>query len=211
MIGLGDRLVSCLMVTQAARWKEGPPVGAASFLQQTYEPRELVIVTADPCVAMLRWAAEHSCEVHELPAGSTLGELRQLSKEMASGEFITTWDDDDISGAGRIAEQLEALAALPLADACLLLRVAIRDDLRGRFFMGPRHTWEMTMLARREVVPDYRHDMRVGEDTDVIARLRQIVVLDRPELYTHVAHAGATVATRFAQEWWTMRTNGAPY
>lgn len=211
MIGFGDRLVSCLMVTQAPRWQHGIPVGAASYLQQSYHPRELVMVTADPCPAMDRFALEQGCMLHVLPPGAPLGELRQLSLEEANGEFVATWDDDDISGAARIADQLEVLAAMPLADACLLLRVAIRDDINARFYMSPRHAWEMTMVARREAVPTFDPKRRTGEDSDSISRMRQVVVLDRPDLYTHVAHAGAIVAAQMTEEWWADRTTGGPF
>jgi hypothetical protein len=213
VIGLGDRLVSCLMVTQAARWKGSRvPVGAGSYCEQTYEPRELVMVTADPCEEMHRFAAMNGVGgLHVLPTGATLGELRQLALEEACGEFVATWDDDDISMPHRIARQLEALSALPLGDACVLLRVMVDDQINGRTFTSPRHPWEMTMLARREVVPHYRPEMKVGEDSDSIARMRQIIVLDRPDLYVHVAHAGATVATRLVNEWWEASTDrGAP-
>jgi glycosyltransferase involved in cell wall biosynthesis len=209
VIGLGDRLVSCLMVTQASRWRDGAPVGIESFKAQTYEARELVLVTADPCEEM----EAAGFDVNVCPRGSTLGQLRQHALELASGEWVATWDDDDLSAPTRIAEQLEAVEAVPLADACLLLRVRIRDDVHeGITFTGPRHSWEMTMLARREVLPRYRAELVVGEDSEVIGRLRQIVLLDRPDLYLHIAHRGATVAGKWVNEWWEARTaeGGAP-
>ena len=199
------RLVSCLMVTQASRWKFGPPPALVSYERQSYEPRELVIVTADPCPAMDRTGFD----VNVMPPGTKLGALREHALEMASGAYVATWDDDDISDPDRLAEQVAALEGMPLADACLLLRVQVLDQIKGRHFIGPRHAWEPTMLARRESVPPYPPEMETGEDTAVIRRMGQVVVLDRPDLYTHVAHAEATVAGRMVDEWWSARTGGA--
>jgi hypothetical protein len=206
-IDLGRDLVSCLMVTQAARWKHGPPPAVFSFLEQTYQPRELVIVTADPCAEM----DGHGFDINVRPPGTKLGQLRQEALELASGAYVATWDDDDLSYCRRLEEQIAALAAMPLAEACLLLRVTIQDEIHRppRTFVSPRHAWEMTMVARRESVPAYRPEMEVGEDSESIGRMRQVVVLDLPDLYKHTAHAGATVAAGMVGEWFASRTGGA--
>ncbi len=134
--GSKDAIVSCLMVTQSKRWQEGPPVGARSFLEQSYPHRELVIVTADPHPAMDEFAFDREdvriFDVSEEMRTAKLGALRQLTVEMSSGEFVATWDDDDVSQADRIKEQLRALRGLPDSDACLCLRVGIADELHRR-------------------------------------------------------------------------------
>jgi hypothetical protein len=197
-------LVSCLMVTQASRWQAGPPIGVLSYQEQRYWPRELVLVTADPCPEM------DGFDVNVMPPGTKLGAMRQRALELASGPYVATWDDDDHSHCRRLEEQLRALVAMPLADACLLLRVTIDDQVRtGMQFTSPRHAWEMTMVARRESVPEFRPELEVGEDSDSIGRMRQVIVLDDPTLYVHTAHAGATVAARMVGEWFAGRTGGA--
>jgi glycosyltransferase involved in cell wall biosynthesis len=206
-------LVSCLMVTQASRWRDGTPFGLLSYVAQSHRNRELVMVTCDPCNAMYNFMlavgseAGVSCSIVCEPEGSTLGQLREAGVREAAGAFVATWDDDDYSHPDRIARQLAILQALPCADAVALCRVTIRDQIRRREFTSPVHPWEMTMVARREVMPPYRADLRVGEDTDLIMRLRgQLALLDAPDLYAHVVHPGATVATKLAEDWWRDRT-----
>lgn len=204
---LDGGLVSCLMVTQASRWRKGIPPALVSFQEQTYQSRELVIVTADPHPAM----DDLGFDINVMPPETKLGALRQRALELASGEYVATWDDDDLSYCRRLEEQIATLAAMPLADACLLLRVTIQDEIHRppRTFISPRHAWEMTMVARRESVPAYRPDMDEGEDSDSIRRMGQVVVLDLPDLYKHTVHAGATVAKRMVAEWFAARTGGA--
>lgn len=201
-------LVSCLMVTQAARWRDGMPAGLASYMDQQHEVRELVVVTSDPCDAMFEavggdWGALGV--VHVEPQGSTLGQLRQVALEAASGAFVATWDDDDISHPERLTTQLAVLDRLPLSEACLLSRVLICDQINRREFTGPLHSWEMTMVARRESVPAYNPGLQLGEDSESIGRMRQVVLLDRPDLYVHVVHPGATIAARHVDQWWRER------
>jgi hypothetical protein len=202
-------LVSCLMVTRAERWRDDTPAGLASYFDQSHADRELIIVTADPCDEMFAAIGGETGAIGQIeiaPRGTQLGELRQRALELAGGEYVATWDDDDYSHPQRIARQLAALQVLPLAEASLLLRVTIEDRINGREFTSPLHSWEMTMLARRESVPAYRPELKLGEDSDSIGRMRQLVLLDAPELYVHVAHAGATAAAKHVNDWWRARS-----
>lgn len=196
-------LVSCLMVTQASRWADGPPIGVLAYQAQSYSARELVIVTSDPCDEM----DTVGFDVLLMPKGSSLGAMRQRAVQMSSGAYVATWDDDDRPHYRRLEEQIATLAAMPLADACLLLRVTIDDQINGRQFTGPLHAWEMTMVARRESVGVYP-DTMLGEDSAVIRRMKQVVVLDRPELYVHTAHPGSTFGKKLVAEWFANRTGG---
>jgi hypothetical protein len=190
-------LVSCLMITQAKRWEHGPPPGFTSFAFQSYEPRELVMVTADPCDAMVHAAqAFHETvrlfDVSDEPP-ETLGELRQISVECASGELVATWDDDDIHSPVRLSEQVPALVGLPSGDACVLLRVLMDDVARGERFTSPRGPWPQTMVARRDVMPVYRA-LPTSEDVAALAEFKQVVLLDRPELYRYRLNHGDNVS-----------------
>jgi hypothetical protein len=219
-LGVNDRLISCLMVTQASRWQDGPPPGALAFLAQTYACRELVLVSKQPCEAMRQFCLRVNEEawpdqaaaffaIEEEPA--LLGRLRQIAVDNAAGEYVATWDDDDDSAPERLAVQLEALDGVEVSDACTLLRVIVEDVARARRFIGPRLAWPQTMLARRISLPTYSPEKTMGEDSEVISKMRTLVVLDRPELYTYRVH-GANVAAEadWAAEAWAMRTGDAP-
>jgi hypothetical protein len=203
-LDMGVGLVSCLMCTMASRWKDGEPLGVKSYREQTWKRRELVIVTCDPHPLMYTTAAELGCEVNEVPKGP-LGHLREESRQLAQGEYLTTWDDDDVSDSDRIRFMVGALSAVPNADAVALLRIYVRDLIRNRLFVSPLHGWEMTMLARREALPEYNRDLQLGEDTDNMGRLSRLLLLDMPNLYTLHAHAGSTASGKWAEGWWKAR------
>lgn len=207
-LDLGVGLVSCLMPTQAARWKNGEPPGVAAFKAQTYERRELVLVTCDPCEEM----DASGFDVNVVDK-ATLGGLRQDSLELAAGEYVATWDDDDWSHPDRLKFQIGALSAVPHAEACLLLQINVNDTIRERQFLSPLHGWEMTMVARRDSMPAYDRSRQFGEDTDLVGRLGRVVIVDRPELYRLNVHPGCTASHRWSKEWWETRggwRGGAP-
>jgi hypothetical protein len=205
-------LVSCLMVTQANRWAEGMPPGARAYLDQDWFNRELVMVTADPhpdmaaFVSTFPGANVRLFDVSEELPGATLGELRQIAVEMSAGEYVATWDDDDLSGPRRLTEQVRALVAVPPADACVLYRVAMHDVAGGHVFVGPPGLWTMTMLAQRDSMPRYPA-LRVNEDDAVVDAFRRLLILDAPPgLYTYRVNHGTNVAARGE---WTERVRTA--
>ncbi len=101
-------LVSCLMITgkdPSRRRLAG--IAVECLLEQTYEPCELVIVNT----ASEPWFADYSVypAIHEHMADPSLslGELRNFSYEIASGELLMQWDDDDFHAENRISWQVE--------------------------------------------------------------------------------------------------------
>jgi len=207
--GTDRPLVSCLMVTQAKRWVGGvPPVGAMAFEAQSYEPRELIVVSADPLPEMADFCAhlndgkrrvqarffDVTAESGGLGGGWTLGALRNLAVEMAEGEFVATWDDDDVSAPQRLAAQVRTLLDCPLFDGCVLGRVMI-DDVQGgaQPLTSPFYEWPMTMLARRAGLPPFP-PLEKSEDVAVLNQLRRVIALDRPELFTYRINHGTNVS-----------------
>jgi len=206
--GSDRRLVSCLMVTMASRWRDGVPVGAQGYQAQRHEPRELILVTADPHPRMLAWAERLSSVtvVQHLDPAATVGALRQMALDSAAGDFVATWDDDDVNAPDRLAVQLEAFEAIPDAEACMLTRLRVRDEVGGRpDFISPRMAWPQTLVGRRESMPAYEDTSR-GEDSIFCQRLNRVVLLDRPDLYTYRVHPGSSTAVKMAPTWWNGRT-----
>ncbi len=97
---------------QASRW----PLAEASlrsFLGQTYRPRELIIVNQSLGTAFQRRLIpqdldESGCRIREIliKRPATLGEARNVALEMAEGQWLLSWDDDDWSHPTRIAWQM---------------------------------------------------------------------------------------------------------
>jgi hypothetical protein len=78
------------------------------FLNQTYPNRELVILDDGETPTSV---PEHPCIRYTRHVGSKLmtGAKRNRCNELASGEIICCWDDDDWSHPDRIAVQVERL------------------------------------------------------------------------------------------------------
>jgi len=84
-------LVSCLMATHGRVDQVAESV--ACFVQQDYENRELVILNNHPTPLVI----EHpKVRVVNEPGHATLGDCRNRLLELAAGDFVRTWDDDDL-------------------------------------------------------------------------------------------------------------------
>ncbi|HEX8246374.1 MAG TPA: glycosyltransferase family 2 protein [Longimicrobium sp.] len=134
-------LVSCIMPT-ADR-----PVFAERaveyFLRQDHPRRELVIVDdgREP-VAHLA-ARDPRIRYLRAPRRMSIGAKRNLACEVASGEVIACWDDDDWYADDRLSVQVAPIAA-GLADATALDRAVLLQLPGCRFWAcGPRHRDQM--------------------------------------------------------------------
>ena len=118
---MSEPLVSCLMVTRnraalAAR-------AVRCFAAQSWGRRELVIVddgTEDYAPMLAPWlSAGHAIRYHRLPPdpARTLGAARNVSLELAQGDFVVQWDDDEWCHPDRLAVQM---AATPRLEVVLL-------------------------------------------------------------------------------------------
>ncbi|HEY4085995.1 MAG TPA: glycosyltransferase [Bryobacteraceae bacterium] len=103
------RMISCIMPT----WNRRAfiPLALECFQAQTYPFKELILVDDGddhigdlvkdvPDVRYLR-----------LPRRTTIGQKRNAACELASGEFIAHWDDDDWYSPERLARQVNPLLA----------------------------------------------------------------------------------------------------
>lgn len=102
--------VSCIMPTGGRR--RYVPCAIESFLAQTYDDRELVIfdeceestvadlVPNDRRIRYYRKRGDRSL---------TLGDLRNMACDLASGQLIAHWDDDDYSVPSRLEDQVARL------------------------------------------------------------------------------------------------------
>ncbi|QIL82159.1 glycosyltransferase family 2 protein [Diaphorobacter sp. HDW4A] len=192
--------ISCLMVTQASRF-EWVQLAVADFCAQTYAERDLLIIhdsgtgfddalkhwiaTASACAKELKRIA-----VKRVPAGQTLGALRNQSVQMATGDLVCQWDDDDRYHPMRLALQAEKLRAAD-ADFCFL-----RDQLHG-FVSDKTLCWDDwnvepyplnfvqgTLLGKRDKMPRYPEIER-GEDTGLC-----LAILNEGHRVTRLRHHG---------------------
>jgi len=141
--------VSCVMPTYNRRSFAARAI--RFFGQQDYPDRELVILDDgedliedlvpddDPCIRYVR-----------LEDRATIGRKRQLACEIAAGEVLVQWDDDDWFGPTRLSRQVAPLAA-GTADITGILKGYLLDLPSFRFYNGgpplhegKLHSWIVT-------------------------------------------------------------------
>jgi O-antigen biosynthesis protein len=142
-------LISCVMPTGGR--PDFARQAIAYFQRQEWAERELIVVDdgADDLAALL--SPDPRIRYHRVAPGLSIGAKRNLGCELARGELIAHWDDDDWYAPGRLGAQA----------APLLAGAAEISALRaGVFFDLPRWSfWECTPALHRRL---FIHDVHGG-------------------------------------------------
>jgi glycosyltransferase involved in cell wall biosynthesis len=145
------------------------------FQAQTYAPKELVIVRVeseiDCGLDSVRDIREYIRCKH-LPAGMSIGELRNVASRMARGSIFAHWDDDDWSAPDRIERSVRALEKAHVTGTSLV-RYYDPEKKLGWLWDGEQQDKTeqarlggCTLAYRRAVWEKLGFDdLQVGEDT----------------------------------------------
>ena len=154
----GLPLVSCLMATHG-RFRE--VCGAVvDFLQQDYPERELIILNNHPMpLAMPEGMEDSRVRIINEPGHPTLGDCRIRLLQEAKGEFVRTWDDDDVYLPWTISQGVAHIG--------------------NEIAFKPRHSWfdcenggvrlednvfEAAMLTRADFVREHSYQPTAGDE-----------------------------------------------
>lgn len=199
--------VSCLMVTMPVPDRLEPMKCAIdAYARQTYANRELIIVmdqgrSQDRHAAMEAINAFSRDDITVLAPTEklTLGALRNLTVEMARGDVLCQWDDDDLHHPCRIAEQIAA----PLRGDCaatFLQEVMLYDRPAHSLYWTnwaatPATAHPGTLLCIRNAMqryPESGPDALLNEDLVLLQNLRakhgMLALPGAPHLYVYVTH-----------------------
>lgn len=193
---LDSPLISCLCLSQ----NRVPMLrrAVACFQAQSYAARELLIVyRSNDHVTRDYVASLDDARIRgvEAPADGQIqvGGLRNIAVAASRGEYVATWDDDDWSAPERLQLQMETIREHQ-RPACVLHRCQIYDMATLRAFISTPYMWQMSMVCKRSVLPEYPNQMR-GEDrhvVDLLLHSHQLIQLERPDLYIYVYHGANT-------------------
>jgi hypothetical protein len=124
--------VTCIMPTHNRR--RFVPNAIEYFLRQDYDESELLIVDdgTDPVRDLV--PADPRVRYVGLPSRTSIGAKRNAACELARGDIILHWDDDDWHSPHRVSAQVDALLSAN-ADACGLSHLWFYDPIG-------RHVWE---------------------------------------------------------------------
>jgi glycosyltransferase involved in cell wall biosynthesis len=191
-------LVSCVMPTRNRRPWVAQAI--AYFARQDYPDRELLVLddgedrVADliPDDPRIRYVA--------LDGPLILGEKRNCACELARGEIIAHWDDDDWQSPTRLSYQVRELERHG-ADLCGPGRAIFFDPAAARawqyeypqaqrpWIAGNAMCYRRQLWAENPFAP-----MRVGEDTQFIwnPRVGRPLVLDEHRFFAALVHPDNT-------------------
>ena len=205
---MSDPLVSCLMPTADRR--RYVPLALATFLEQDYPSRELVVLDDghDPIIDLI--PPDPRIRYLYVRGGRSLGEKRNEACRRAHGEILVHWDDDDWSAPWRLSYQVGELQR-HAADVCGLNRLWFYepDGDRAWHFRYPdsRTPWlaGSTLCFRRRVWErrPFPH-VAVGEDTVWIAEAIgvRVLPLTRDDFFVARVHAENTCPKETDGFWW---------
>jgi O-antigen biosynthesis protein len=205
-------LVSCIMPT--ANRRAFVPQAIRYFQRQTYANRELIVLDDGSDAVQDLIPPDPVIRYHRLPARHALGAKRNMACEMARGEVILHWDDDDWMAERRIAYQVAALANRPQPSVCGLSSLYfchLHGD-RAWLYVYPDNgrPWVAggTLCYRKELWRQHRfHEIDDGEDTRFVSSLPAgaVVPLADNRFYVATVHDANTSPKRTADSRWQAR------
>jgi glycosyltransferase involved in cell wall biosynthesis len=197
-------LISCIMPTHNRRAFIG--LALACFDAQTYPSRELVVIDdgSDPVGDLLE--GRPGVRYARISTRITLGAKRNLACEIAQGDLIAHWDDDDWYNPRRLSEQIAPL----LAQQCDITGLVtthvlempfarfwtLSGDLHHRMFMGDVVGGTL-MFAKSLLRQGIRYpEMNLAEDAALIRqftqRRKRVQRIPNPGLFVYVRHGHNT-------------------
>jgi len=202
-------LVSCLMPTADRRGLV--PQAIEYFLRQDYSHRELIIIDdgADDISALV--PSDPRFRYVRLDRRHTLGAKHNLGCEMARGDVILHWDDDDWMADWRISYQLRSLDSQPVDTLSGLARLLFWDPRsQGSWeyvYPASDRPWVAggTFCYRRRFWESHRFpEMNEGVDTVFVWGLvdARVLALPNADFYVATIHPQNTSRKRTQTAGW---------
>jgi len=198
-------LVTAVMITGKSQARNPLAREAVRcFVEQTYIPRELLILNEGKETIGVEAGNIREIRIEKV-ATRTLGDLRNLALELAHGDWLIQWDDDDWYGPERIEAQMRARRR----GAAVLLGDIIHYSLRRH--SGFKTDWASgfpgSILHERNGTLRYPSLSR-GEDIVFQRQFRNMIVVrsERP-LYIYRHHAQNTWNETHIMRSWTGQDN----
>ena len=203
-----DILVSCIMPTCDRRQFVSQAI--EYFLRQDYLRLELLVVDDGSASVRDLLPADDRIRYVALDGKLTVGAKRNLACELARGEVVVHWDDDDWYPARRVSSQVDALLQNN-ADVCgtsrLLYYKPATDQVWEYRYSVPGSPWVggNTLCYRKSFWQNNRfHEIQVGEDCRFVLEgcHRTVFDLADPGLCVATIHAGNTSPKQIDGVFW---------
>ncbi len=194
----GNPFVTCIMPTFNRRRFAAQAI--RYFLRQDYRPRELLVLDdGDDRIADLM---PNDASIRYVPLGERMvvGAKRNLACDLARGQLIAHWDDDDWIAPQRLRHQVEILQRTG-ADLCGSARQLYYEPAKDRAWL-----YEFPLVNRRWIAGNtlcYRKsfwernrfaNIQVGEDTRFVwsPEARNAALTTDDQFYVGMVHESNT-------------------
>ncbi|MBB6501655.1 glycosyltransferase family 2 protein [Pedobacter cryoconitis] len=165
-------LVSCIMPT--ANRRNFIPSAIQNFLKQDYMNTELIIIDdgKDPIADLI--PDNKRIRYFYFDSIESVGTKRNMACEMANGELITHWDDDDWYAQDWISHQVQALINSG-SDICGINQVQFFSPSKNSYWMTKNYNSKRPWVTGASLI--YRksfwekhpfNDLQVREDDDYL-------------------------------------------
>jgi glycosyltransferase involved in cell wall biosynthesis len=174
----------------------------ACFKGQTYPNKELVIVYEDNDIHIhefLQTIDDPTIRCYQISTKPKLSlvELRNLSVNYASGEYICQWDSDDWFHNSRLELQMNYIIKMH-KPICFLTYWIMYDNLTKNAYLSRKRLWEGSILCKKEVLvkANVKYPfLERGEDFNMVENLLPLNIIcpvDIPNLYIYIYHGDNT-------------------
>lgn len=171
-------------------------LAVACWLTQDYPDKELVIVDDGDPVGPLVSGMDRVTYVHLGDTNQrTIGEKRNYCCQVARGEVIVHWDDDDWSGPQRLTEQVKLLRQTGRpATGYNTLPFAWDDLRRAWMYLGVKgYALGTSLCYRRAYWAGHRFEpVHIGEDGRFVAGLGDRIITEAGCGIVARVHDGST-------------------
>ena len=195
--------MTCVCLTRNRR--EWLPQAIACFLAQDYVRRELLILADGDDVRDLVPHDDRIRLVH-LEGAPGVGAKRNLGCELARGEIIAHWDDDDFSEPGRLSDQVGRLSGVAVTG---YHSMRFTDGARWLQYRGAGdYALGTSLCYRRDWWAGHKFPcLQVGEDNAFVAEAAgagQLATADGSEMMHATIHTGNTSPRILRGDNWSL-------
>lgn len=206
-------MISCIMPTGGR--PHFAPLALESFLSQEFADRELIIID-DADNPSFRVPPDHPMVNYSRIRGVKLGAKRNLAVQIAKGDVIAHFDDDDHSEIGRLTDQFNRLVETN-AQVTGYRSMRFLDVSTGQWWMySNKWTWfalGTSLMYRRAFWARHRFPiLTMGEDTIFIDKARRenaLVSVDANGRMWARKHPGNTAPKAMRGSFWTPEREAA--
>ncbi|CAM4406311.1 Glycosyl transferase family 2 [Pedobacter westerhofensis] len=175
-----------------------------SFDAQNYPNRELVIsypkndIDTRRLIKKVVEVSGLNITTIERQENESLGMARNTAIENCNGEYICTWDDDDLYHYNRITHQFNSMQG-NYYQCGILSKIIIYDYVTDQAYLSYPHHWGGTFICKKDLITrNPYNDSNTGEELYLLKELDYkgylLKIDNAPFLYSYVRHKTNSVS-----------------